>query len=76
MRRVTIPQWLANPVGRYLVVPVRVDWPELRLTEDQVMANAVACAAGQAPPFPDPASFDVALDFWPAVSLRRPSDVD
>ena len=31
-----------------------VDWPELQLTEAQILANAVAWANGEATPFPDP----------------------
>lgn len=52
-------------VGRSLIVPVCVDWPELRLTEEQMLANAVAIANGQPPPFPDPSIFDIELPYVP-----------
>jgi hypothetical protein len=41
---------------------VRVDWPELRLTEEQVFANAAAHAFNQPEPFPDPSIFLIELE--------------
>jgi hypothetical protein len=52
--------------GNCLVFAVSVDWPELRLTEDQIVANAVARVAGVAgaePPYPDHSIFTVTLPF-------------
>lgn len=60
MRRIRLPDGILDaalkdgPLGRSLVVPVRVDWPELQLTEAQIVANAVARANGQPAPHPEP----------------------
>lgn len=32
---------------------VQLDWPELRLTDDQITANAIALSAGKQTPYPD-----------------------
>ena len=48
--------------GVRVVVPVKVDWPELQLTEDQVMANAVASVSGADLPYPDRSIFAVEID--------------
>lgn len=69
MRTITIPGGVAvralrGPVdGVCLEVPVKVDWPELQLTEEQVVANAVAVACGQPAPFPDLSIFSVRVPF-------------
>lgn len=47
--------------GAYAVIPVLVDWPELRLTEEQVLANAIAHANGEDTPFPDPSYIEVRI---------------
>jgi hypothetical protein len=47
--------------GAYVVVPVKVDWPELRLTESQIIENAVALANGQPEPHDDNSVFLVQL---------------
>ncbi|KKN42475.1 hypothetical protein LCGC14_0712850 [marine sediment metagenome] len=39
--------------GRYSVCTVKVDWPELQLTDDQIVANAHAMLYGQERPHPD-----------------------
>jgi hypothetical protein len=56
-----IHRWLANPIGRRVVVPVKVDWPELQLTVDQVVQNAIAIAYGQPRPHEDKSIFDVEI---------------
>lgn len=55
MRQIKIPavNW-DEVVGDSALVPVKLDWPELRLTQDQVVANAVAKANGRDEPYPDP----------------------
>lgn len=59
MREITLPdratfrRAFQNSPGRWLAVPVKVDWPELQLTEEHVMANALADAVGAERPFPD-----------------------
>lgn len=47
--------------GNCVVFPVKVDWPELQLTEDQMLANAAARACGQPPPHEDRSIFTVRL---------------
>lgn len=60
MRRIKIPvEWIHQALddktkGTAVVGAVHVDWPELRLTEEQFIANALALANGQPDPYPDP----------------------
>ena len=67
MRRITIPsEWIHRAIdpttpGSHILGPVRVDWPELQLTEEQIVANAVALAYGQRSPYPDLAIFGVEI---------------
>jgi hypothetical protein len=44
-------------------VLVQVDWPELQLTDDQILANALATVACEPQPYPDPSLFMVELPF-------------
>jgi hypothetical protein len=58
MREIRIPldkilDWVDNGEGRFAVIPVNLGFPELRLTNDQMLANAVALADGEEQPFPD-----------------------
>lgn len=46
-------------IGQQHVVPVKVDWPELRLTDDQIAENALALAAGVDAPHRDRSMFTV-----------------
>lgn len=48
--------------GARACVPVVVDWPELRLTMDQIVANAVAKLDGQPEPFPDHSFINVEIE--------------
>lgn len=65
VRRIAVP---ASVIRKALNSPspvefaVEVDWPELRLTEDQMLANAVAAANGEARPFPYNRIFTVVLE--------------
>lgn len=43
-------------------IPVVVDWPELRLTAEQLELNAQAAIGGLPAPFPDLSHFDVVLE--------------
>ena len=67
MRTITIPdkalQMAADPnvPGAYIECAVTVDWPELRLTEEQSLANALARAYGHEPPYPDHSIFSLKL---------------
>lgn len=63
MRSVRIPpvDWDAV-AGRALVVPVKVDWPELRLNEGEIIANAIALVDGKPQPYADNSIFDVVLE--------------
>ncbi len=69
MRRITVPQNVIDraahgPIqGARLEFAVHVNWPELRLTEDQIVTNAVARAAGQPEPYPDHSIFSVVVPF-------------
>lgn len=58
----------AEVVGRCAVVVVKVGWRELQLTEQQVLANAIALANGENTPFPDPSLIEVEVP-WPAAEL-------
>ena len=49
--------------GQYISVPVAVDWPELQLTEEQIIANGLARAAGQPAIYPNNAVFAVMLPY-------------
>lgn len=49
-------------VGVRAVIPVKVDWPELRLTEEQVLANAIALADGAEAPHPDRTYIEVVVE--------------
>lgn len=68
MRNVTVPFEAVEAAlspdhpGEYIVVPVMVDWPELRLTEEQTLANALALAYDEEPPFPRRDVFEVRLE--------------
>ena len=71
-RTVTIPQTAIfkaayGPVeGRALLVPVQVDWPELRLTEQQRFENAIwRSLPHRTTPIPhhDHSIFDVQLPY-------------
>ena len=56
--------------GRAMLFPVQVDWPELRLTEEQILANALWATLPHRTtprPFPDRSIFDIEL---PYVDLR------
>ena len=67
MRRITIPvEWIKAAVsdktlGSHVVGAVAVDWPELRLTEAQIIANAIALASGQPTPYPDPSIITIEI---------------
>ena len=56
-----IQQALTNQAPRtcYLVA---VNWPELRLTDDQMWANARAGVNGDPTPYPDPSLITIELE--------------
>ena len=70
MRNITIPQWVLKravngPIeGAWLEFPVQVSWPELRLTEEQILANAVAWVSGAPLPYDDNSIFSVILPYY------------
>ncbi len=75
MKRITVPMaamseyWRqVSPVGRSMIVVVRLDWPQLRLTENQLVQNSVARALGHEPPHPDPALIEIELPYVPELS--------
>jgi hypothetical protein len=59
MRQIEIPRTVielatsTRPQGRNVAVAVKLDWPELQLTELERVANALAIARGERPRFPD-----------------------
>ena len=63
MRQIKVPavDW-DEVVGSHAVVVVKVDWPEVRLTHNQVLANAFAKADGRPEPFPDHSFVEVVLE--------------
>jgi hypothetical protein len=50
---------------KHVVMPVKVDWPELQLTDEQQLTNSAARVNGQEPPFPDQSVFDIELERTP-----------
>lgn len=77
-RVVTLPKnWLnlceGIPGARWAEFPVKADWPELRLTEEQILANGIARAYDQEEPYPDHSIFSVRvpLDSLLIKSLER-----
>ena len=72
MRTIRIPpdvirRMLTEPIqGRAMLFAVQVDWPELRLTEEQVLANAAWAMEPHRTsprPFPDPSVFDIEIPY-------------
>lgn len=57
--------WLRVGGGATCILPVKVDWPELRLTLDQITANSLALAAGEEPLFPDHTLINIEIDRGP-----------
>lgn len=76
MRSIRVPNDVMEKIlsGRYpgawVECAVCVDWPELRLTEEQIIANAVATAAGQPAPYPDHSIFSVVMPNVAAMTPR------
>jgi hypothetical protein len=64
VRKIVIPWhlWDQPFEGTALVIPVKVDWPELQLSEAQHVANAFASVAGRPTPYPDLTVFSVRLE--------------
>lgn len=55
--------WVAlDAPGLSVVFPVKVSWPELRLTDDQVWENTLAEAAGLRAPHQDHTLFNVRIE--------------
>jgi len=75
MRTVSVPERVVQmavdgPIrGACIEFAVAVDWPELRLTEEQVLANAIARAANRPEPYPDHSIFTVRVPYV----LRSPN---
>ena len=69
LRTITIPQHVIERaakgpiVGMALECAVSVNWPELRLTEDQIITNAAARASGQPEPYPDHSIFSICIPY-------------
>ena len=51
--KLNIHELLKHPEGSCLILPVKVDWPQLQLDNDQIAANAVARSEGAEEPYPD-----------------------
>lgn len=47
--------------GIYAIATVKVDWPELQLTEEQQIANRLAFMAGEQEPYPDHSVFKIRI---------------
>ena len=69
MRTIKVPEWVIKQavngpfIGRVLHMPVHVDWPELQLTEGQVVANSIAFADGEPSPYPNLSMFIIELPY-------------
>ena len=66
MRSVHIPfeqvkEWMDNPVGVAGCFLVLVGWPELQLTTQQELANALARVDGKPEPYENKAIFQVEI---------------
>ena len=64
METITLPRSIWDGPyhgGHSLAVPVKVDWPELRLTEEQIFANAAARVMGREEPYPDKSFINVVV---------------
>lgn len=67
MREIVIPRKIldealrAHESGFALSYPVHVNWPELQLTDNQVISNAAATAAGLVAPYDDNSVFTIRL---------------
>lgn len=57
----TVVKWVNHPVGTAFSTPVKVDWPELNLTEEQILANSIARVNGLEEPYPDNSIFCVEI---------------
>lgn len=58
MRKITVPSNVMQQVldckgGARVCLPVKLNWPEVQLTDEQVLSNALAVAAKEPQPFPD-----------------------
>lgn len=67
MKQIVIPADVMQRVldttnGSRTVLPVKVSWPELRLTDDQMFANAVAHSKGRTEPYPDPSYIELVFE--------------
>lgn len=49
-------------IGRRTVQPCKVNWPELQLTEEQVLANAIAHSKGHGDMYPDPSYIELVFE--------------
>lgn len=69
MRTIRIPKQITarllteKPLGRALVVPLHLGWPELSLTEGEILANAVAVAYGKERPYLDRNLVNLELEY-------------
>lgn len=64
MREIIIPiekimKWINNPIAKTYCIPVKVSWPELQLTESQMIANSIARANRENDVFSDNSIFCV-----------------
>lgn len=58
----TILAWVDAGEGRNLVFPVKVGWPELQLTGEQILSNSFALDDGEPPPYPDRSIFQIVVE--------------
>lgn len=67
MRKITIPADVMQQVidcdqGSRTNLIVHVDWPELRLTRDQIAANMMAKNSKRPEPYPDPSAIELVFE--------------
>ena len=60
--RETIQSWLNDQKGRCLAIPVKVGWPELQLTEQQILENSLALLGPNPIPHNDNSIFNVVVE--------------
>jgi len=67
MRTITLPasMWQEHD-GMFIEVVVKVNWPEVQLTDQQSFENAIARIAGRPLPHEDHSTFAVRLPRRPA----------
>ena len=76
METITLPRSIWKDTGRFIgghsiAVPVKVSWPELQLTEAQIVANEIARVQGRDAPYPDKSFINVVVPIPIEIFIQR-----